>query len=436
MSRSVCPKLKVVVEELHDVKTKWYSIGIQLEVPDSKLDEIESTTKDDLERAFRRMIQEWLKLVDPEPTWAGIVEALRSRSVNEQLLAENLERRYDCDTRSATSSAAPHDTTDSKAVTVSQESAVTMSGSEQVLDPGVQRELEELYQEFEDLRVAVYDCLSKEPPDLNQFRVFVSSPPPAWKMKRQKRLTDGHLERIKKDDTFHEIYMVLSQYIDWYNYELLKSIVEKYADPPIKQRMQDYCAKLDEFEERTNLDSVKNIPFCQPQPDSVVVTVNIPNHQPDQFRLRESRKVKHTLADEAGIDHGAIRLQIIVKSSVEIIFLVPLALAPYLLVSSICPLLTSQEPLPENVHERCVRVIHTEEAFRLMGVGVLCQSRIHSVFVSIVHCIHCHMSEMFSFIPEATHAAQASIACSPAPQVWHPIIVNIFIRFSQTTCHT
>ena len=217
----------------------------------------------------------------------------------------------------------------------------------------------------------VYRFLSKKAPDLKEFRVFVSSPPPAWKIKRQKPLIDVDLDRIMKSDEFHEIYMVLSQYINWYNYELLNRIVEEYGNPSIKQQMENYRTKIDEFEEHTNLDSVKNIPLCQPQPDSVAIIVRMPNSQCNQFQLNEIRMMQHTFADEAGIDHAAVRTHMVVQSSVEVIFLVPLALAPYLIVSSVCPLLTSQEPLPEDVYERCVQIIHTEEAFRLMGVGVL-----------------------------------------------------------------
>ena len=250
-------------------------------------------------------------------------------------------------------------------------SANTARGFEQVLDPAVREEMKELHHLFEKLRMDVYRFLSKEPPDLNEFRVFVSSPPPAWKMKQQRSLTEVDLDRIMKSDKFHEIYMVLSQYINWYNYELLNSIVEEYGNPPIKQRMEDYCTRVDEFEERTTVDSVKNIPLCQPQPDSVAFIVRMPNHQCSQFHLNEIRRMQHALADEGGVDRAAVRTHMFVQSSVKIIFLVPLALAPYLMVSSVSPILSSQEPLPENVYERCVHVIHTEEAFRLMGVGVL-----------------------------------------------------------------
>lgn len=88
------PELDELVEELHEVKTKWFNIGIQLKVPVYKLKEIETNTNNNVERAFCEMIVEWLKSKTREPTWADIVKALRSRSVDEQRLAENLERRF------------------------------------------------------------------------------------------------------------------------------------------------------------------------------------------------------------------------------------------------------------------------------------------------------------------------------------------------------
>ena len=88
-----CPKLKDIVEELHDVKTKWNVIGIQLEVPRATLKKIQSTHKDDPEGAFSEMIGEWLEQTK-ETSWSAIVTALRSRSVGERNLADNVERNW------------------------------------------------------------------------------------------------------------------------------------------------------------------------------------------------------------------------------------------------------------------------------------------------------------------------------------------------------
>ena len=85
------PKVKELVEELHDVKTKWKIIGTQLEIPRATLQSIEANNHD-TEEAFTEMMHEWLqRSTDPAPSWSAIVEALRSRSVGEVRLAKNIK---------------------------------------------------------------------------------------------------------------------------------------------------------------------------------------------------------------------------------------------------------------------------------------------------------------------------------------------------------
>ena len=88
MSDVICPKLKDVVEELHDVKSKWRVIGIQLELPLSALHHIESKHNEDPDQAFMEMVQEWLR-TKKDPSWSDIAGALRS--VGERRLAANLQ---------------------------------------------------------------------------------------------------------------------------------------------------------------------------------------------------------------------------------------------------------------------------------------------------------------------------------------------------------
>ena len=94
MSDAKPPELRVLVNELVDVRRKWYDIGIQLNIPDEILDDINSACKDDYSLALRRLIQHWLRQIEPRATWADLVEALRARAVNEQDLAKNLEERF------------------------------------------------------------------------------------------------------------------------------------------------------------------------------------------------------------------------------------------------------------------------------------------------------------------------------------------------------
>ena len=85
--------LITVLEELHEACTKWYYIGLTLKVPASTLDGIEAQSNDP-KKCLLRVIQHWLKTVDPKPTWQALADALRSRLVEEHQLASSIEEKY------------------------------------------------------------------------------------------------------------------------------------------------------------------------------------------------------------------------------------------------------------------------------------------------------------------------------------------------------
>ena len=85
--------LSVVMEELNDVRAKWYNIGLQLHVSVGTLDAIKEQY-DDLSHCLRETLKTWLKTSPSPPTWSNIVDALRSSTVGEVRLAADLEHKY------------------------------------------------------------------------------------------------------------------------------------------------------------------------------------------------------------------------------------------------------------------------------------------------------------------------------------------------------
>ena len=239
---------------------------------------------------------------------------------------------------------------------------------EEIPDEEVRETIMRLYEEFEELRLGVYHYLEMTPPNPKHFAVFVSCRMPSW---RKKRPNQSQVEGVDKTGIeFYQMFCAVSQYIDWYNYELLDRIVQRYGNPQLKGRMEKYRTKMVEFESCTSADKLKNIEFAKPLEDSVAIIARLPDHHCNQFMGSDMRGIKHQYTSAAGLDNAALRTHMINESSVEIIFLVPISLAPHLMMSSltVSPLLTSQDPLPEDIHERCVYYMHAEEVFRLMGV--------------------------------------------------------------------
>lgn len=91
---SATPKLEDLLDALqHKVAHKWKRLGVFLNIPTGRLDNIEAdhhNTQD----CLQEMLKVWLNRVHPPPTWASIINALDSDAVEEQRLAKELREQY------------------------------------------------------------------------------------------------------------------------------------------------------------------------------------------------------------------------------------------------------------------------------------------------------------------------------------------------------
>ena len=85
--------LKSLHSELHPVAEKWYTLGVQLQVP---IESLKSIKRENLlmTECLLEMLTDWLKCTTPPPTWNVLTEALESPPVGERLLAQQLRDKY------------------------------------------------------------------------------------------------------------------------------------------------------------------------------------------------------------------------------------------------------------------------------------------------------------------------------------------------------
>jgi len=82
-----------VMEELADVRAKWYSIGLGLGLGVGTLNCIKIEHSDTSD-CMRETLMIWMKSYPPPPTWSKVVDALRTKTVGEVRLAADLEQKY------------------------------------------------------------------------------------------------------------------------------------------------------------------------------------------------------------------------------------------------------------------------------------------------------------------------------------------------------
>ena len=85
--------LKTLRCELHPVSDKWYTLGVQLQVPDESLRCIE-VENCEVTICLLEMLVTWLKSTNPPPTWNILTEALKSPPVGKKCLAQELRDKY------------------------------------------------------------------------------------------------------------------------------------------------------------------------------------------------------------------------------------------------------------------------------------------------------------------------------------------------------
>ena len=86
--------LKAAINALHSASSRWYQIGVQLDVPTHLLKNIQQQHHDPID-CLTELLDNWMKnATDPPPSWRALIDALRAPIVGEKRLAEELEEKY------------------------------------------------------------------------------------------------------------------------------------------------------------------------------------------------------------------------------------------------------------------------------------------------------------------------------------------------------
>lgn len=86
--------LQTVLNEVFDVRAKWYTVGLELKMNAGNLEAIKIKCRDDPDECFRELLSTWLKQVYPKPTWTALANALESRTVGNEQLAEVVRQNH------------------------------------------------------------------------------------------------------------------------------------------------------------------------------------------------------------------------------------------------------------------------------------------------------------------------------------------------------
>ena len=99
--------LVTILNEIYEARVRAHFVGLNLKVPTDVLESIRTRFDDDGDRLYY-VIMEFLKQIDPKPTWRAIVDALKSPTVNMAKLAETIEAKFCSPPKPDTGRGTPH----------------------------------------------------------------------------------------------------------------------------------------------------------------------------------------------------------------------------------------------------------------------------------------------------------------------------------------
>ena len=84
--------IKVLMHHLKDIVERWHELGVQLDVPTSKLNEIGFNNRGDVYQCKLLMLQEWQRQPTLKPSWCTLVDALCK--MEENVIANEIAQKF------------------------------------------------------------------------------------------------------------------------------------------------------------------------------------------------------------------------------------------------------------------------------------------------------------------------------------------------------
>ena len=198
-------------------------------------------------------------------------------------------------------------------------------------------QVDSLGKEFAKLKDDVYEAIQSQP--VGRFKVRLTSLDPKKQKHHEKALT----EIVSNKQTIEDIWIKLSFYMNFLNYELLEHILDKFKDDVpkgddedyarLQERMREYIAKLTDFFQSTRVCDFAELwpALADSPPKSDLRQFIVKCNKPwDSCTLYDLEQIKDGLARKLLLPKYSLFLQSAHESSITVVFSVHLSLVAQL----------------------------------------------------------------------------------------------------------
>ena len=158
---------------------------------------------------------------------------------------------------------------------------------------------------------------------LDKFRDVLFVLPVAKKATHVKFFRDSE-DEILDARNMRKLFVILSRYWSYRNYDILLQIVDRFCDALLKKSMKEYCDKLESFEVATTIDVyLSAISACKTLSiafANMALKIKKPSFK---CSLHEIRKLKEAIAEESSLCLHSMYIESVAKSSVMLVLRFP-----------------------------------------------------------------------------------------------------------------
>ena len=361
--------LATVRNALFDIRSKWEDIGIEL-LGKNDTDAIKKEKCNNIVDCLTEMLSVYLKRAKPEPSWRSIIAALKAKAVGESQLAEELEENYLSHNQAVVSSplrqqnveSASGDhhrnsngNTNDKETLQRQSSSLatdtdgvhlfpyldtnTLSSHERKdLIQRLSRDYTNILEKFAMLQSNTCESLHKRNNIISAEKVancalslamYKSDDVPQPLLPEEQ----GCFEEAR---SIERIFILLRKHnlISYFNYGILKHIIEVYGNEDDKRGLKEYMDEFQTFCRRKVVEVPPVISECT-SPTRKVFKVLVTADM--SATLADIEAAERKIADILGLSHSVLTVHKITPGSLELTLSIPILIA-----DKIFPLQASQ----------------------------------------------------------------------------------------------
>ena len=188
----------------------------------------------------------------------------------------------------------------------------------------VKRMIAELDNEFENLKIAIRECLERQRVLVSKVTDALTSLSPDCEEQHKKLFTESHIRALGQAPNIFMLFIIMNPYWNYLDPGLLEHLVKKCHLEVMKQQIENYKSDLQQFRKKTPLKI-----FCQTQKrkrkkfDEDFKEMVAEFHWPENVTLEDVEEFRQEYASEYNLHKCAMMIAHIRHGSYIITWFIP-----------------------------------------------------------------------------------------------------------------